>query len=129
MTIIRDSGETMDRPSNIPVWAWGKALKAANYVPDGSAHKPTLVRHIARELISVHSSAVDSRLDRATLMQAIAADCQAQEAYERSVPTDKLESWLYLSDELISRYGYECKEAMTLRWQIAEIIELRKLGK
>jgi len=47
----------------------------------------------------------------------------------KEIPTTKLESWLYLADELIARYGYECKEAMTLRGQIAEIIELRKLGK
>jgi hypothetical protein len=47
----------------------------------------------------------------------------------KDIPTTKLESWLYLADELIARYGYECKEAVMLRWQISEIIELRKLGK
>jgi hypothetical protein len=47
----------------------------------------------------------------------------------KEIPTDKLESWLYLSDELIARYGYECKEAMKLRWEIAQEVELRKLAK
>lgn len=48
---------------------------------------------------------------------------------DREIPTTKLESWLYLADEILARYGYECKEAMMLRGQIAEIIELRKLEK
>jgi hypothetical protein len=43
------------------------------------------------------------------------------------IPTTKLESWLYLADELIARYGYECKEAMKLRWEIAQEVEIRKL--
>ena len=46
----------------------------------------------------------------------------------KEIPATKLESWLYLADELIARYGYECKEAMMLRGQIAEFVELRKLG-
>lgn len=46
----------------------------------------------------------------------------------KEIPTTKLESWLFLSDRLIARYGYD-KEAMMLRGEIAREIETRKLGK
>lgn len=47
----------------------------------------------------------------------------------KEIPTTKLESWLYLSDRLIARYGYEDRELMALRGSLAQSVELRKLGK
>lgn len=47
----------------------------------------------------------------------------------REIHPDKLESWLYLADLLIDRYGYEDAELMKLRSNLAHYVELRKLGK